>query len=145
MPRDGAALDESAHRRAVAVQVAAHVGLAGIGVCVEMYERNVAVAVHVGNGRCVCERDRVVTAEDQRDRTGLGDASHGILRHLERLLEVPGGGDEVADIDDRELVERVDTGREMGATILAAQVVGATDRAWAEPGPWAVGGAPVDR
>ena len=69
---DGAGLDQAAHRRAVAGQVAVD-DVGGVGVGVEVDDADVAVAVHVGDGGGRRPGDRVVAAEDDRHDAARGD------------------------------------------------------------------------
>ena len=66
----GAGLDQAAHRRAVAGQVAVD-DVGGVGVGVEVDDADVAVAVDVGDGGGRRPRDRVVAAEDDRHDAAL--------------------------------------------------------------------------
>src|SRR5260370_7101303 len=75
-----AALDEPAHRRAVAGQVPLHIRC-GVGVCVEVDDAHVAVAVMLGQRGDVGPGDAVVTAQDDRDDAGphhVPDEAHNV-------------------------------------------------------------------
>src|SRR5215203_3822013 len=73
-PVDGPRLDEPAHRRAVTREDAERVRRR-ISVGVEMDDPDAPRPAHLGDGRCGRPRDRMVAAEDDRDRAGLGDLS----------------------------------------------------------------------
>ena len=68
----GARLDEPSHRRAVTVQ-RTHLCVAGVGVGVEVDDRDAAPPDVTSDAGHVGQRDRVVTAEDDRDDAGRGD------------------------------------------------------------------------
>ena len=76
-----AGLDQPAHRRAVPVQ-RAELGVAGVGVRVEVDQRHPAPAHVPGHAGRVGERDRVVAAEDHRDRAARQPPSARPLRSL---------------------------------------------------------------
>ena len=70
-----AGLDQAAHRRAVAGEVAVD-DVGGVGVGVEVDDADVAVAVDVGDGGGRRPGDRVVAAEDDRHDAARGDLVH---------------------------------------------------------------------
>ena len=102
---DPALLDQAAHRRAVAVQLAPLLG-AGVGVGVEVHDADRArmtVARHGGRARI---RDRVIAAEHDRDRarrSRRGRPSRG-----SRGGRVQAGRHDrrVAGVDDRQAARR---------------------------------------
>ena len=74
-----AGLDQPAHRRAVPVQ-RAELGVAGVGMGVEVDHRHPAPAHVPGHAGGVREGDRVVAAEDHRDGARRGGLLHRLLQ-----------------------------------------------------------------
>ena len=100
-------LDEPPHRCSVTEQ-RAELGVPGVGVGIEMDDRDPAPAHVPGDPRHVGEGDRVVAAEDDGDRTRACDLLDGPFEALERLLGLPRQHLHVAHIDDAQLDEGVD-------------------------------------
>ena len=104
---DRARLDEPAHRRAVTGEDAPVV-VGGVGVGVEMDDADAAGSADLGDGGRRRPGDRVVAAEDDRDRAGLGDLEDLAVDHRVAALE-PGRHDvRVAGVDHGQHLERLD-------------------------------------
>ena len=93
-----AGLDQPAHRLAVAPERAER-DVAGVGVRVEVDHRHLAHAMVAGDAVVVGVGDRVVAAEHDRDRAGLGDLVDRLLQTLDRGVDVAGVHLDVAGID----------------------------------------------
>ena len=109
----GARLDQPAHRLAVAVE-RAELDVAGVGVGVEVDHRDAPEAEVSGDAGRVGQGDRVVTAEHERYGAGGCDGVHRVLERVQRPLDVAGRHLDVAHVDDAQVLERVDTQREVG-------------------------------
>ena len=120
-------LDEAAHRLAVAPQ-RAELDVTGVGVRVEVDHRHATVAQHVGHALGVREGDRVVAAEDDRDRTGAGDLLHRCLQHPEGALDVAGWHLHVAGVDHSQVLQAVGAQRQARPRAVVREVVGHPDR-----------------
>ena len=83
----GARLDQPAHRLAVPVE-RAELDVAGVGVRVEVHDRDPAVAVLAGDAGDVGQGDRVVAAEHDRDRAARRDRGHRLGQRRQRPLDV---------------------------------------------------------
>ena len=79
---------------------------AGVGVRVEVDEGN--GAVHRGDSFDVRLRDRVVAAEDDRDRTGRNHLAHGPLDRRVTADRIRRNDGRVSEVDDAQLRHRVD-------------------------------------
>ncbi|GAB3863154.1 hypothetical protein GCM10027610_109150 [Dactylosporangium cerinum] len=129
-----AGLDEPAHRLAVPDQ-GAELGVAGVGVRVEVDHRHPAmtdVPCHAGGVR---PGDRVIAAEDHRDRTGGRDRVHRVFQHAHRAGRVAGEHLDVAGVVDPQVPQRVDAQRQGRAGAVVGEVAGLPDGARAEAGP----------
>jgi hypothetical protein len=144
VPGHGTRLDEPPHRGAMTVEFPV-MALAGVGVGVEMDQRDLAVAVDVGHPAGIREGDRVVATEDDRNRPGPSHRGHGRTDAIEALLHVPGDDMHVADVDDAQRVQGIDTRVEMRALPIGIEVVGLADRLGPEAGTGPIGGTPVER
>ncbi len=129
---DRARLDQTTHRRAVPEQ-RAPLGVPGVGVRVEVDDRHPAPADVPRHPCRVRQRDRVITAEDHRQRAGLAHLVHRLLETAQRGLGVPRGHLRVAGVHHRELGQRVDAERQVRPGSIVRQVVGAADRLRPEP------------
>ena len=123
----------------------AAVRIAGVGVGVEVDHRDAAEAVMFGDARGGGVGDRVVAAEHDGHRAGSGDALAGVHQPLQPGLAVELRHVDVADIDDAELVQRIDTQREVRPVAGVRQIVGAADRAGTEARARPPGRARVER
>ena len=103
---DVAGLDEPVHRAAVRERHAERLAR-GVRVGVEVDEAD--RAVDLGAGADVRLGDRVVAAEDDRDRAGGEDLRHRVLDRDVRADRVGREDRRVAEVDDPEGAERVDT------------------------------------
>src|SRR6476469_3627395 len=139
---DRAGLDEAAHRRPVAGQDAEGVG-GGIGVGVEMDDPDAARTTDLGDGRRGGPGDRVVAAEDDRDRAGLGDFADLAVDHRVAALD-PGRHDvRVTGVDDGQDVVRIDV--ELERMDRARGVLGLPDGTRPEAGARPVADGVVER
>ena len=139
--RDGTRLDQPAHRRAVAGQVAVD-DVGGVGVGVEVDDAHVAVAVDVGDGGGRRPRDGVVTAEDDRHDAPLGDLGDALadVGVADLGLAVRAVG--VAEVDDLQPVEDL----QAEVQVVRARLVGGrADRPGSEAGAGSVGRRDVER
>jgi hypothetical protein len=85
--------------------------------------------------------DRVVAAEDERDRARVDDLPHRLLDRAPRRLRSRRDDGRVAEVDDRELGERVDLRLE----VRAGRAARGADRARREPRAGAIGDEVVER
>ena len=139
---DRARLDQPAHRRAVAGEDAPVV-VGGVGVGVEMDDPDAARAADLGDGGRRRPGDRVVAAEDDRDRAGLGDLADLAVDHRVAALD-PGRDDVgVAGVDDGQDLERLDV--ELERVDRARRVLRLADRARPEAGARSVADGVVER
>ena len=97
--------------------------------------------MHRGDRPDVGLGDRVVAAEDDRDRAGGDDLRDDALDRRVIAGRVGGNDRGVAEVDDPELGDRVDPRLEM----RARRAAGGADRARPEPGARPVGGEIVHR
>jgi hypothetical protein len=74
----GAGLDESSHRSAVTVE-RAHLGVARVGVSVEVDHRHSSPPDMVRDTRDVGQRNRVVPTQDDRNDTGARDGAYALF------------------------------------------------------------------
>ena len=106
-PGHRARLDEPAHRRAVGAQVAPR-RVRGIGVGIEVDDPQAARS----DGACHCrgrrKRDRVVAAEDDRERAGGQHVGDLALDHGMAALDVHRRDRRVAGVDHVEPLVRLD-------------------------------------
>ncbi len=111
------------------------VALLGVDVPVEVDDPDVAVQIrcHPADGR---ETDRVVPAQDDRHHAPPHDVGHRLADLVEGLLQVPGNGEHVPDVDQIELFAQVDA-EFIG--VGAEQVGRAPDTLRAEARAWPVG------
>ena len=144
MSRHGSRFDEAAHRCPVPVQLTG-VGLCGVGMGVEVDETERSVAMDTCQARPVAVGDGVVASEHDRNGTGGCNAFHRIGKRLETEFEIAGSDLDVPGVHNRELLERVDAGREMRPVHVGAEIVGLSNSLRPEASAPAVGGAPVDR
>ena len=140
-PRNGARLDQPAHRGAVAGQVALDL-VGGVRVRVEMDDADIAVAMHIGDSGGRRPRDGMVTAQDHRHDATLGQGVHPfpdvVVGHLGLAVRTIG----VAEVDDLEPVEDL----QAEIHVVGARLIGGRpDRPRAEPGSRTVGGPDVER
>jgi hypothetical protein len=138
-----ARLDQAPHRRAVAEQ-GAELGVAGVGVGVEVDHRHPAGVVPAGHPGDVGQGDGVVATQHHRDRPGGGDRVHGRLQPPQGGLDLAGQHEHVAGVHHPQLPQRVDPEGQGGPGGVVAQVVGAADGRGAEAGPRPVAGAAVE-
>ena len=87
VPAHRPGLEQPAHRLTVAPQ-RPELDVAGVGVRVEVNHRDTAVTEDVGHALGVGVGDRVVAAEDERDRAGPGDLLDCGLQGREGRLDV---------------------------------------------------------
>jgi hypothetical protein len=140
----GAGLDEPPHRQPVADQ-RPELELAGVGVRVEVDDRDPPPAQRPGDPGHVRPGDRVVAAEDHRDGARLGDILYGRLQAVERLPALDADHLDVPRVDDGQVAQRVDAERKVWPGSVVRQVVGHPDGLRPEPGTGPVGGARVVR
>ena len=96
-------LDGAAERRAVKI-LAAEVLVPRVDVRVELHERERSVPLRQrAQDR---QRDRVVAADDDRPRAGVGDRADARLDGLVALLDADRRRVDVADVGDVEAIER---------------------------------------
>jgi len=83
------------------------VGLLGVDVAVEVDDADVPVEVRrqTADRR---ETDRVISAQHHGHRAGLRDVRHSLADLVERLLQVPGDGEHVAEVDHVHLLTQID-------------------------------------
>jgi hypothetical protein len=74
--------------------------LPGVGVGVEVDQRNLSVTVNVGDAAGVWERDRVVAAEDYRNTLLLSDPGDRAPNTADALIHIAGDHTDIAKIDD---------------------------------------------
>ncbi len=125
--------------------MAAPLAFPGVGVRVEVDHRHPAPADVPGDPGRVGEGDRVVAAQDHRDRARRGDLVHHVLEPLDRLLNVARRHENVPDVGDPQLLQRVHAERQVRPGPVMRQVVGGPDRPRPEPGPRPVRRSPVER
>jgi hypothetical protein len=128
----------------VAVQ-RAELGVAGVGVRVEVDHRDAAPADVPRHPGRVGQRNRVVAAQDHRDGAAGTRLEHGFLEPPQGQLGVARRHLHVTGIGDAEFHQRVDAQREVRAGAVVRQVIGEPDRLRAEPGTGPVRGSPVKR
>ena len=139
---DRARFDEPAHRRPVARQHAPVVRR-GVGVGVEMDDADAARVRGPRRSPSPRPGDRVVAAEDDRDRPGLRDLAHLAVDHRVGALD-PGRDDvRVTGVDDVEDLERLDV--ELERVDGARRVLRLADRPRSEPGARPVADRVVER
>ena len=115
---------------AVAGQIAFDL-IGGVGVRVEVHYADVAVAVHIGNRGRRGPGDRVIAAEDDGHDAARRHGVHALADVVVRDLGLTVGAVRVAEIDDFEPVEDLET----QIQVIGARLVGSgTDGARAEPG-----------
>ena len=85
----------------------------GVGVGVEVDDADVAPAMAVGDRRCGWPRDRVVTADDDREDAAAGDLTHTRSDVSVRALGQPVRAVRVAEVDHLEVLEDLDVEIEM--------------------------------
>ena len=120
-----ARLDQATHRLAVAPQ-RPELDVAGVRVRVEVDHRDPAVAEHVRHALGVGEGDRVVAAEDDRDRARTGHLLDRRLERGQRHLDVAGVHLDVAGVHDVEVDEPVRPQRQAGPGAVMREVVRAS-------------------
>ena len=84
---------------------------------------------HVGPG------DGVVSAEDDRDRPGLGRDPDCVLQVVERQPLLHARHLDVAGVQHAEVLQRIDTKREVRARGIVRQIVGGPDHLRTEASP----------
>jgi hypothetical protein len=108
-----AGLDQPAHRRSVPVE-GAELGIPRIGVRVEVDDADSTETQAVGNSGNIWKGDRVVTAEDDRDRAGPYSSPYHLSQIRMALLDVAGRHEHIAHIDNMQFGERVDAENQVG-------------------------------
>ena len=98
-----------------------------------MHDPDARGIVHPGHRRGRRERDRVVATQDDRDRTGAGDAPDLLVDHSETAVGTAGHDRRVARVDHRQDVEGVRLGLERPCPRASGRHVGAPDRHRPEP------------
>jgi len=106
-------LDEAAHGRPVPVE-RTELRVAGVGVGVEVDDRDPSPTDVAGDTGHIGQGDRVITAEHHGDRPRRGDAGHGRLEPLERQLGVAGRHLDVAHVDHAQFEQWVHVQGEVG-------------------------------
>ena len=115
----------------------------GVGVGIEMDDPDAARAADLGDRGGGRPGDRVVAAEDDRDRAGRGDLADLAVDHRVAALD-PGRDDvRVAGVDDGQDVERLDV--ELERVDRARRVLRLADRARPEAGARSVADGVVER
>jgi hypothetical protein len=122
----------------------AELGVAGVGVGVEVDHRDPPEAVVARDPGHVGQRDGVVAAEHHRDRAGGCRGVHRLLQPVEGGLDLARQHQHVADVHHLQVAQRVDAQCQVGPGGVVAEVVGAADRAGPEPRPRPVGGPAVE-
>ena len=135
-PRDRAGLDQAAHRRAVAGEDAPVV-VGGVGVGVEVDDPDAARPADLGDRGRARPRDRVVAAEDDRDRAGRGDLADLAVDQGVAALDPRGDDVRVTGVDDGQELERLDA--ELEGVDRARGVLRLADRPRPEAGSRADG------
>ena len=98
-------LDRAAERRAVKI-LAAEILVPGVDVRVELHQRQRTVPLRErAQDR---QRDRMVAADDDRPRAGVGDRADPRLDRLVALLDADRRRVDVADVGDVQPIERRD-------------------------------------
>ncbi len=137
-------LDEPAHRLAVTDE-RAELDVAGVGVRVEVDDADPPPPAGARDRGRVRPGDRVVSAEDERDRAAARDRSDRGLEVPARSLGVAGVDLDVARVEHPHVLEAVDTHGEGRAGAVVGVVVGAADRLRTEARTRAVRRASVER
>ncbi len=115
----------------------------GVGVGVEMYQRD--VAVDGGNRPCIWPGDGVIATEDDRHRAVAGDGLDGLTDALDRFLHVTRGQDQIPNVDDIEHGEGINPGGQMRPRAVEAEVVAVPYGFGTETSSGSVRRAPVER
>ena len=102
------------------------------------------MAQDVGHSLGVGEGDRVVAAEDDRDRPGPGHLLHRGLEGRERHLDVAGEHLDVPGVDHPQVGQAVGAQGQARTGAVVREVVGAADGHRPEPRARPVRGAPVE-
>ncbi len=122
----------------------AQLGVAGVGVGIEVDHRQPAPADMVGHAGGVGEGNGVVAAQDHGDGPGPGHRFDGSLETGDGRIGVTGGHDHIADVDHPELDQGVDAETQVGAAPVMGQVVGEADGLGSEAGAGPVRGTTVE-
>jgi hypothetical protein len=117
--------------------------VAGVGVRVEVDDPDLPRMLRARDRSGARVRDRVVTAEHDRDRPGLRDAVDLLVDHPQPARETRRHHRRIAGIDGRDLVEHARL--ELDRPQIAGVVARRSDRPRAEASADAVRGAVVDR
>ena len=133
-----ARLDQSAHRRPVTDQ-RPELGVAGVGVGVEMDDGHAAPAHVAGDPGDVGPGDGVISPEDHREGADLGHLLDDRLQAGHGRLDVAGRHLDVTDVDHAELDQRVDPEGQVGPAAVMGQIVGEADGLGTEASPRAIG------
>jgi len=89
-------------------------GVGGVGMGVEMDDRNAPSSDVPGHSRHVRQRDGVVTTEDDGDRARARDLLHGTLEAVERRRDLARQHLDIAGVDHTELDQGVHAQSQMG-------------------------------
>ena len=139
-----AGLDQPTHRLPVPPE-RTELDVTGVGMGVEVDHRHPAVAEHVRAALGVGIGDRVITAEDDRDRTGSGGLLDGGLQRRQGHLDVAGVHLDVPGVIDVQVQQTVGPQRQRRPGPVMREVVGHPDRLRSEPGAGPIGRTAVER
>ena len=117
------------------------VGFLRVDVSVEVDDADVAVHVRRQSADRR-EADGVIAAEHDGHHALLHDVRHRLADLVERLLQIAGNREHVADVDHVQLLAQIDTHL---VVVGAKEVGGAANSLRAEPGARPVGGSGVER
>ncbi len=120
---DSTRLDQAAHRRAVAVQ-GAELGVASVGMRVEVDHGDPTPADMTGYAGSVRQCDCVIAAEYDRDRSAVAGAVDGFLKATQRLLGIAREHLDVARVGHLQLDERIHAKSQVRPGPVVGQVVG---------------------
>ena len=120
-------LDQPAHRRAVPVQ-RTELAVAGVGVGIEVDDRDPPPSHVMGHARDVGQGDGVIAAQNDRQRAAPGHLRDGGLQPLQGPVGLAREHLDVAHVDHPQLTQRIDVERQVRPAAVMGQVVGHANR-----------------
>ncbi len=139
-----ARFDQPPHRLAVPDQ-RPELGVAGVGVGIEVDHRDPPGAQVLRHPGGIGPGDRVITAEDQRDRAGAGHGVHGNLQIVHRTGRVAREHLDIAGVVDAQVGQPVHPQGQGRPRAVVRQVAALADLLRTEAGTRSVRRAAVER
>ena len=117
---------------------AAPLHVAGVGMRVEVDDRDPSPADDARDSGHIGPSDGVVPAEDDRNGPRLGRDPDCVLEVVQRQALLHARHLDVASVQHPEVLQRIDPEGEVRARRIVRQVVGGPDHLWTEPSPTSI-------